>query len=240
MSTPSPSPTPAQAPAAAPAPAGAPAAAPAAEPALGADAAAAQMLANAIAAARQQPQPAAANPAGTPAAPAPAGEPEVTDWEAEAAKWKAMSRKHEAGQLTALGLKSRDELDALRDAAGKYAEFQDQQKSELQRATERAVSIEQQLAEQRSVNSRLMAAATHSIPPDLIDLLGTGTDEEINTRAAALAERLKAVTPSAIPAAPALPAPQRPIEALTPGAAPASTPPADPDAWIRRAAGRTP
>lgn len=171
------------------------------------------------------------------AAPQPsAGEakPESTDWEGEATKWKALSRQHERQHLAALGFKSKDEIDQLRQAAQKYAEFEDTQKSELQRATERAQGFEQQLADLRATNARLMAAATHNIPPDLIDLLGSGSDEEINARAEALAERLKATAPASAPTS------QRPVESLTPGAAPASAAPASADDWIRRMAGRTP
>lgn len=161
------------------------------------------------------------------------GKAEVTDWEAEALKWKALSRQHERQHLTALGFKSKDEIDQLREAAQKYAEFEDTQKTELQRATERAQSVEQQLADLQATNARLMAAATHNIPPDLIDLLGSGSADEINARAEALAERLKAAAPAVAPAQ------HRPVEALTPGAATASgTATTSPDEWIRRMAGR--
>lgn len=163
------------------------------------------------------------------------GKQEATDWEAEALKWKSLSRQHERQHLAALGFKSKDEIDQLRQAAQKYSEFEDTQKTELQRATERAQTVEQQLAELRSTNARLMAAATHNIPPDLIDLLGSGSDDEINARAEVLAERLKAAAPTAPPTSP------RPVEALTPGAATASgSTAASPDEWIRRLAGRTP
>jgi len=160
-------------------------------------------------------------------------QPEATDWEAEAAKWQAMARKHEKRHLDALGFKSKDEIDHLREAAQKYREFEDTQKTELQRATERAQSFEQQMSELRATNTRLMAAATHNIPPDLIDLLGSGSDEEINSRAEMLAERLKASAPAPAPTQ------QRPVEALTPGAATASgAATTSPDEWIRRLAGR--
>lgn len=161
------------------------------------------------------------------------GKQEATDWEAEALKWKSLSRQHERQHLAALGFKSKDEIDQLRQAAQKYSEFEDTQKTELQRATERTQTVEQQLTELRSTNARLMAAATHNIPPDLIDLLGSGSDDEINARAEVLAERLKASTPTAAPAS------QRPVEALTPGAATASgSATASPDEWIRRMAYR--
>ncbi|WP_406224979.1 hypothetical protein [Streptomyces anulatus] len=161
----------------------------------------------------------------TPAAPA--------DWESEAGKWKALARQHENKHLAALGFKSKDEIEQLRTAAQKYQEVEDAQKSEIQKATERAQGFEQQLTDLRSTNARLLAAATHNIPPELIDLLGSGTDEEISARAETLAERLKTSAP------PAAPASQRPVESLTPGAAPASaTGGGSPDDWIRRLAGR--
>lgn len=185
-------------------------------------------------------------PAHAQPAPPPQGQPaseaqppggsqsEVTDWEAEAAKWKALARRHEGKHLDALGFKSQDEIARLREAAQKYTELEDAQKSELQRANERAQTVEQQLADERAQNARLMAAATHSIPPDLIELLGSGTADEINSRAEALAERLKAAAP-----APA-PTPARPVESLTPGAAPASSAGgATPDQWIRALTGRS-
>lgn len=176
----------------------------------------------------------AASPAGTaPAQPAGSGgQSEPVDWEAEATKWKALSRQHENKHLSALGFKSKDEITQLRQAAQKYGEFEETQKSEIQKANERAQTVEQQLADERAQNARLLAAATHNIPPELIELLGSGTAEEIGARAEVLAERLKAATPAAPPA------PQRPVESLTPGAAPSSAAPADADAWIRKLAGR--
>lgn len=184
----------------------------------------------------QTPTPPAAAPSpapATPAQPAGGGNPaEPTDWEAEAAKWKSLARRHEGKHLDALGFKSKDEIDQLRQAAQKYGEFEETQKSEIQKATDRAQTFEQQLADERAQNARLLAAATHNIPPELIELLGSGTAEQIGARAEVLAERLKAATP------PAPPVSQRPVESLTPGAAPPSAAPADADAWIRKMAGR--
>lgn len=178
------------------------------------------------------PAPQSAPAAPTPAAP-PAAQEEPTekDWESEATKWKALARQHENKHLSALGFKSKDELEQLRASAQKYQEAEDAQKTEIQKATERAQAVEQQLTEMRATNARLMAAASHNIPPELIDLLGSGTDEEINARAEVLAERLKPATPVAVP--------QRPVESLTPGAAPSSSAAgATPDQWIRQLAGR--
>lgn len=206
------------------------------------DAAAQQMLGDAVAAGQFLNPPKPAAPAA-PAQPEPqqpaaqgGAQPEETDWEAEAAKWKALARRHENKHLGALGFKSMDELTAMREAAKAHADLEEAQKTELQRATDRAGGLEKQLADLQSANARLLAAATYNIPPDLIELLGSGSEEEISARAEALAERLKAAVPPPAPAA----APQRPVESLTPGAAPASSAPATPDDWIRRMAGRNP
>lgn len=180
----------------------------------------------------QAPTPATASPSSaSPAQPAESGKSaEPTDWEAEAAKWKSLARRHEGKHLDALGFKSRDEIEQLRQSAQKYSEFEETQKTEIQKATERAQTFEQQLADERAQNARLLAAATHNIPPELIELLGSGTAEQIGARAEVLAERLKAAAP------PPAPASQRPVESLTPGAAPSSAAPVTADDWIRRMA----
>lgn len=184
-------------------------------------------------AAHAQPAPQPQNQPTVEAQPTGNAQPEVTDWEAEAAKWQAMSKKHEKRHLDALGFKSKDEITQLRQAAEKYGEFEEAQKSEIQKANERAQTFEQQLADERSQNARLLAAATHNIPPELIELLGSGTAEEIGARAEVLAERLKAASPAPAPTS------ARPVESLTPGAAPASSAGgATPDQWIRGLAGR--
>lgn len=186
------------------------------------DAAAQQMLADAV----QQPpaQPgggAQAEPSGQQSASAdPWADPEAARKEIEklrreSAGWRTKYREAEP-QLT------------------EYQKWQESQKTEQQKLAEAKDTAERELTGLRSANARLLAAATHNIPPDLIELLGAGSDEEINARAEALAERLKATVP------PAAPASQRPVESLTPGAAPSSGAPATADDWIRRMAGRTP
>jgi len=194
----------------------------------------AEAVASGQIAAHAQPAPQPQNQPAPEAPPSGGAKPEVTDWEAEATKWKALSRQHENKHLAALGFKSKDEIDQLRQAAQKYTEFEDAQKSEIQKAQERAQTFEQQLADERAQNARLLAAATHNIPPELIELLGAGTPDEINSRAEVLAERLKAAAPASAPASP------RPVESLTPGAAPASSAGgATPDQWIRALTGRS-
>lgn len=144
------------------------------------------------------------------------------DWEAEAAKWKALARKHET---TARG---------NADAAKRLAEIEDAQKTEQQRLQDRATAAEQRAAHLQAANARLLAATTFGIPAELIDLLGEGDEEQITERARLLAEKLTAV-PAPTPAPPVS---TRPVESLKPGAAPSASDP-DPDAWLRKMAGRT-
>jgi hypothetical protein len=124
-----------------------------------------------------------------------------------------------------------------RDAEPQLAEYKkwlDSQKTEHERLAEAKETAERELTTLRSANARLMAAATHNLPPDLIDFLGDGTEEQIDERARVLAARLAA---QAAPAEPATesprPAPRRPVESLTPGARPAGAAPADPNDAFR-------
>lgn len=163
---------------------------------------------------------------------------EDKDWAAEAAKWKALARKHEQTAKT------------NQTAAQRLAEIEDAQKTEQQRLADRLAAAEQERDDARRSHARLMAAATHNIPADLIDRIGGNTDEEIEESAQALVaaldaevERRVATRIASLPApaepAPAGPAATRPVESLTPGGKPASEPPTDPNTWLRRMAGRS-
>lgn len=162
---------------------------------------------------------------------------EEKDWQAEAAKWKSMARKHEG------------EARKNATAAQKYTEWQDAQKSEQQRLADRLAAAETERDDARRGHAQLMAAATHNIPPSLIDRIGGSTADEINESAEALAaeitrlvaERAAATLPAPIPEPErksAAPAATRPVESLTPGAKPSSLPELDMDALLRARAGR--
>lgn len=165
-----------------------------------------------------------------------AAQPEPQDGEDEAQNdpWAdpAAARK----EIEKLRRESAGYRTKLRDAEPKLSEYQkylDSQKTEQERLTEAKSAAEAKLAELTTTNARLMAAAAHNIPTDLIDLLGTGTDEEITARAQLLAERINA--------SPAFdrPASTRPVESLTAGGRPADDEPVESiDDAIRRMAGR--
>ena len=134
----------------------------------------------------------------------------------------------------------RDTEKLLNEVRAELAQYRDAEKTELQKAQEAAKRFESELTTTRVANARLMAAVAHDLPPDLIELLGSGTDEEIDGRAKLLAAKLAAAAPAAHPEAKPAPAKTRPVESLTPGGKPASAEPEDPNSWLRRMAGRAP
>lgn len=202
-----------------------------------------QMLAEAVA------EPEEGEPNGQPAGPSAEEKPDTgaskaePDLQAEVAKWKSLARKHEQNAKQNA------------DAAKKYAEYEDSQKTELQRLVERAEAAERERDEERRNRARLMAAATHNLSADLLDRLGGSTEEEITETAQVLSQEIESEVARRLPALvetevekrlaelrtdePHVPARQRPIEALTPGAMPATSQSEDGNDFLRRMAGRT-
>jgi hypothetical protein len=153
------------------------------------------------------------------------------DWAAEAEKWKTLARKHETRAK---------ENNA---AAQKLQAMEDANKTELQRATERAAKAEADRDAEAAERFRLLAAAGNSLGPEFVGFLGAGTQDEINERAVALkteidkavqsqlVEQLKrygitidpatGTAPTAAAAA-SLSLGRRPTESLRPGSAPAA------------------
>lgn len=146
------------------------------------------------------------------------------------------------------------------EAARKYAEYEDSQKTELQRLQERAEAAERERDEERRSRARLMAAAAHNLSTDLLDRLGGATEEEINETAKAISDEIDSEIARRLPDLVAAevekrlaevqqdtpeperrglrPGPSRPVESLTPGAMPADERPVDGNDFIRLMAGR--
>lgn len=166
-----------------------------------------------------------------------AAQPEPLDGEEQAQNdpWAdpAAARK-EIEKLRRESAGYRTKLREAKPQLAKYQEYLDSQKTEAEKLAEAKEAAERELGDLRSTNARLMAAAAHNIPADLIDLLGAGTDEEINARAQLLADKL-----GAVPAFDA-PASTRPVESLTAGGRPAGDESADMsmDDFLRRMTGR--
>jgi hypothetical protein len=125
----------------------------------------------------------------------------------------------------------------LKKKAAEFDKAAEAQKSEAQKLADKLAEAEKSVAARDTALSRMIAATTHGIPVDLIDMLGVGSPEEIDARAKLLAEKLA-------PAVPGTPQPNaipgRPVESLRPGAAPGDggLNKDDPNAWLRHLAGR--
>ncbi len=159
----------------------------------------------------------------------------TVDWAAEAAKWKAMSRRHEATAKQNA------------DAARKYAEWEDSQKSEQQRLADQLAAAEQRAVQAELGRAKLMAAATYNIPASMLDRISGSTEDEINEAAEMIATEISSAVEAEVarrlaanPPAPSVaPAPTRPVESLSPGAMPVNDEPEDGNSFLRRMAGRT-
>lgn len=163
------------------------------------------------------------------------GDKAEADLKAEISKWKSMARKHETTAKQNA------------EAARKYAEFEESQKTEQQRLADRLAAAEQRATQAEIGRARLVAAAAHGIPSSLLDRIGGSSEEEINESAQALASEIDEEVARRIAAMPAPPVPDppaptpstyRPVEALTPGAMPANGEPVDGNEFLRRMAGR--
>lgn len=71
----------------------------------------------------------------------------------------------------------------------KLKEIEDRDKSETQKASEAAADAERRAAEAVADVTRLRMAIKYGLDEDDLDLLGTGTDEQIEGRAKRLAEK---------------------------------------------------
>lgn len=110
-----------------------------------------------------------------------------------------------------------------------HQERQEAAKTELQRAQEALDQERRTRTDMEQGYTRLELAVIHNLPPDDIDLIGSGSREEMEARA----QRLSALhSATRQPASP--PPSNRPVEGLRPGASPEPPKPADdsyPTAW---------
>lgn len=121
-------------------------------------------------------------PADAPSAPE---QPEASEVE----KWKALARKNE--QRAKENAEKAKRLDELEEAS----------KSEQQKLSEAAELARREAAETAAELAKLRAAVKHGLTDDDLDLLGTGTPEEIEARAERLAARLRGNPRPATPSA---------------------------------------
>jgi acyl-CoA reductase-like NAD-dependent aldehyde dehydrogenase len=173
-------------------------------------------------------------------------EGETPDPAAELAHWKEMARKHE----------KRAKENAA--AAARLKTIDQANMTEVEKAVAAQREAERERDEARDMHARMMAAAAQDLPVELIDFLGTGTEEEIGERAELLAscieETAQAIAeqllndkiasgelvvangngrngqPQVVPG--------RPVESLRAGSAPAGTAPATQEQWFRQLLGQ--
>jgi|SRR5215469_401370 len=166
------------------------------------------------------------------------------DLAAQVVHWKEMAKKNERrakeNSAAAARLKTIDQANM----------------TELEKAQAAQREAEAARDEALATHARVMAAAAHNLPVELIDILGTGTDDEINERAELLqtsieemaqeiAEQLiadKVASGELVVgqganrngAAPQQQLAARPVESLRPGSAPAGATPNTPEQWFRQ------
>jgi hypothetical protein len=152
--------------------------------------------------------------------------------EQEIAHWKEMARKNEA--------RAREN----RDKALRFDAIEEANKTELQRATERAERAEKLAEETRAQSFRVAAIAQYELPADIAPLLQGATEDEINASAEGFAriinERVQALTSRNGNGQPERQTGGRPIEMMRPGAAPSnqSSAPQDSNGVFRGMIGR--
>lgn len=138
---------------------------------------------------------------------------------------------------------------ANQDAADKLTALEDAQKTEGQRLADKAAAAELRAAQAEGLYHRTLAAATYSLPPELIGFITGTTEDEANASAETLASAVNtrvaeqvAAQIAALTAAagngqqPAPARPQRPVESMRPGAMPAAAgDPNDGNTFLRQA-----
>jgi hypothetical protein len=158
----------------------------------------------------------------------------------ELRKWKDMARKHEK--------RARENA----AAAARLKTIEDANMSDVEKARAALAEAEHERDEARNMHARMMAAATHDLPVDLIDFLGSGTEEEINERAELLAsvieETAQAIADQLMADLNAgrngngnqgqQTSAARPVESMRAGSAPAGTAPASQEQWFRQLLGQ--
>jgi hypothetical protein len=117
----------------------------------------------------------------------------------------------------------------LEPLANKAREAEEANKTELERERERADAAEARDREREEQFTRTDIAYTQGILPENIDLIGSGSREEMEARAVRVRAMQDQQQPSSAPPT------DRPVEGLRPGASPEPPRPADdsyPAAWI--------
>lgn len=127
---------------------------------------------------------------------------ESTESQATGAQESAPVTEQEAPELGEAGQKAiKAEREARRTAeksaaelAARLKEIEDAQLSDLERAKQEAETNASELAKLREDNIRQRVALEKGVPTDLIEFLGSGSEEQILARAEVLVARLNTPT----------------------------------------------
>lgn len=119
-------------------------------------------------------------------------------------------------------------FDDLKTKAAEFDKLQEASKTEQQRAADAARQAQEDAAAARSEALRYKAAATHKVEADYFDLLGSGTEDEITSRAERVGALLTELATlraevEALRAGKPAPTTGTPVAALKPGATPENT-----------------
>jgi hypothetical protein len=158
-------------------------------------------------------------PAPTEPPPSPSGDEQLGE-----GGMRALAAEREARR----GLEKR--LKELEPLAQKYREFEDSQKSEVERLTERLTAAEQRAQQAESAGLRMQVAAAKGLTPEQAARLQGATRDELE----ADADQLRALFAPPERSASDRPPQRTPVEMLRPGAIPDSDGAADMNAWMRR------
>lgn len=155
----------------------------------------------------------------------PAAEPQASEKPDEAPPWgedfdparawhtiqSLREREKELSKRPVLTTEQQQQLD-------EYNRLVEASKSEAERQREALTAAEREAETARAEAIRYRVAATHGVPADHFDLLGSGSEEEIEARAQKIAQLLAVKAQEQ--AQPGSPPPTRPVEQLRPGATP--------------------
>src|SRR6516162_2281279 len=89
---------------------------------------------------------------------------ELDKWRKESRKWESRAKQNS-------------------DAAARLKDIEQKNMTELEKAQAAQREAEERAITAVATHNRVMAAAAHNLPVELIDDLGSGTEEEINERA---------------------------------------------------------
>lgn len=120
---------------------------------------------------------------------------------------------------------ARRQAKAHADAAKRLQEIEDAQKTAEQRNAESLSSAQRDLEQARAESARLRIGVRHGLTEDDLDLLGSGSDEEIESRAKRVAELKQAAATAGAAVTATGPSPRRPAEELRAGASATPAPP---------------